>query len=85
MASVKNGHGIKSSTGLNNETGPMTSQTETEGRIYYTESDRIIWEEELDSFVPARFFDAHSHLWSDDCLPADHPGRGPTRSRICGP
>jgi predicted TIM-barrel fold metal-dependent hydrolase len=54
----------------------MTSQTETEGRIYYTESDRIIWEEELDSFVPARFFDAHSHLWTDDCLPADHPGRG---------
>jgi len=38
--------------------------------------DRRIWEEELDTFVPERIFDAHTHLWSDDHLPPDHPDRG---------
>ncbi|MBM3800760.1 MAG: hypothetical protein FJW26_00445 [Acidimicrobiia bacterium] len=44
-------------------------------QLTYTESDRIVWEEDLDSFVPARFFDAHAHLWSDAHLPPDSPRR----------
>ena len=42
----------------------------------YTESDRILWEEELEDFVPKKIYDAHVHLWCDDHLPADHPKRG---------
>jgi len=41
--------------------------------VYYTESDRIIWEEDLDPFVPQRIFDAHIHLWRRDHIPADSP------------
>src|SRR5256885_1887288 len=44
--------------------------------IFYNESDRIVWEEDLDPFIPKRIFDAHAHLWVDDYLPADHEGRG---------
>jgi len=44
-------------------------------QVQFTESDRIIWEEDLASFVPPRFFDAHVHLWSDDHLPVAHPRR----------
>ncbi len=49
------------------------------GEFEYTDADRTVWEEELDAFVPAKFFDAHAHLWSDDFLPPDHPRRGTTR------
>jgi len=41
--------------------------------VSYTESDRIIWEEDLDPFVPRRIFDAHIHLWRSDHIPADSP------------
>jgi glutamate-1-semialdehyde 2,1-aminomutase len=34
-------------------------------RIFYTDFDRLIWEEELADFVPPRVFDAHVHLWSE--------------------
>ena len=35
----------------------------------YTEHDQQIWEEELESFVPARVFDAHIHLFNPDHMP----------------
>ena len=35
--------------------------------------DRQIWEEELESFVPRRVFDAHCHLVSRAHVPADSP------------
>lgn len=41
-------------------------------QIVYTESDRVVWEEDLASFVPAQLFDAHAHLWSDAHLPLEH-------------
>lgn len=34
--------------------------------------DQRIWEEELDAFVPAHVFDAHTHLWND-CFADTHP------------
>lgn len=43
--------------------------------ITYTESDRIVWEEDLDSFVPKRIFDAHIHLWDPRHLPPGDPSR----------
>lgn len=49
--------------------------TKSARQVVYTESDRIIWEEDLDSFVPARLFDSHIHLWSDEHLPSEHPLR----------
>ena len=42
----------------------MTLPGENE-RFFYTELDRRIWEDELESFVPAKVFDAHSHIWSE--------------------
>ena len=53
--------------------------------VYYTESDRIVWEEDLDPFVPKRIFDAHIHLWRRDHIPADSPhqsGRFPADMRL---
>jgi hypothetical protein len=44
-------------------------------QLAYTESDRIVWEEDLDSFVPVRFFDAHAHLWNDAHIGPDNPRR----------
>ncbi|MSU48252.1 MAG: hypothetical protein EXS37_04030 [Opitutus sp.] len=41
--------------------------------IDYTKHDRQIWDEELESFVPRRIFDAHAHLFWHDHLPARHP------------
>ena len=32
----------------------------------YTDLDREIWQNELESFVPHRIFDAHTHFWSND-------------------
>ena len=32
--------------------------------LSYTDTDRQLWEEELEEFVPERVFDAHAHLWS---------------------
>lgn len=46
-----------------------------ETKVFYNESDRIVWEEDLDPFVPKQIFDAHIHLWSDAHLPANHPMR----------
>jgi hypothetical protein len=44
-------------------------------RVTYTESDRIVWEEDLDPFVPQRIFDAHIHLWRSNAIPAGSPHR----------
>ena len=33
--------------------------------VSYEEIDRVIWEEELNEFVPPKVFDAHCHLWSE--------------------
>jgi glutamate-1-semialdehyde 2,1-aminomutase len=52
-----------------------SSSGQSSPSVTYTESDRIIWEEDLDGFVPPRIFDAHCHLWIDDHLPSDHPRR----------
>ena len=41
--------------------------------IDFTKHDRQIWEEELESFLPQRIFDAHAHLFWHDHLPPDHP------------
>ncbi len=30
-----------------------------------TQTDREIWENELDAFVPGRIFDVHTHLWNE--------------------
>ena len=30
-----------------------------------TDFDREIWREELEDFVPAKIFDAHTHLWDN--------------------
>ena len=32
----------------------------------YRDEDRVIWEQELDEFVPQRMFDAHFHLYNND-------------------
>ncbi len=32
-----------------------------------TDFDREIWAEELEGFVPAKVFDAHTHLWNQAC------------------
>ncbi len=32
-----------------------------------TDFDREIWAEELEDFVPAKVFDAHTHLWNQAC------------------
>ncbi len=34
-------------------------------RYFVNDLDRRIWEEELEEFVPARVFDAHTHIWSE--------------------
>ena len=39
--------------------------------VDYREWDRIIWEEELESFVPERVFDSHSHLFFKNLLSDD--------------
>lgn len=39
----------------------------------YTEHDRRIWEEELESFVPQRVYDAHCHLMSWQHMPKGTP------------
>ena len=44
--------------------------------VTYTESDQIIWDEDLDDFVPEKFFDAHTHLWTDAHLSKDNPRYG---------
>lgn len=36
---------------------------------HYTKHDRRIWEEELESFIPARVYDAHGHLMSWQHMP----------------
>jgi hypothetical protein len=41
--------------------------------VHYTESDRVIWEEDLEAFVPQRIFDAHIHLWNPEALAPDSP------------
>lgn len=43
--------------------------------IYMNDSDRIIWEEDLESFVPKKIFDAHIHFWNDEYLPPNHAHR----------
>lgn len=43
--------------------------------VYYNESDRIVWEEDLEDFVPKKIFDAHIHLWDDSFLPENHTSR----------
>ena len=43
--------------------------------IFMNESDRIVWEEDLEDFVPKEIFDAHIHFWNDDHLPINHPHR----------
>ena len=56
--------------------GKKRSSTTPPARVpplSYTESDRIVWEEDLDPFVPARIFDAHVHLWRSDHIPEDSP------------
>ena len=43
-------------------------QQEREGemaKIDYQEIDRLIWEKELEDFVPSVIFDVHSHMWSE--------------------
>jgi predicted TIM-barrel fold metal-dependent hydrolase len=53
----------------------MKIETEMDSHFNYSDWDRRIWEEDLDSFVPWKIYDAHMHLWSDEFLPADDPGR----------
>lgn len=59
----------------------MTNTTNTndsaldESVIFMNDSDRIVWEEDLEQFVPRKIFDAHMHLWTDEHLPHDHPHR----------
>ena len=36
--------------------------------VDYREEDRIIWEEELNGFIPSRMIDAHNHLYSHEVL-----------------
>ncbi len=36
--------------------------------VDYREEDRILFEEELDDFIPQRVFDAHCHLFWNDCM-----------------
>ncbi|NLF09665.1 MAG: amidohydrolase family protein [Pirellulaceae bacterium] len=44
--------------------------------LEYTDLDRRIWEEELDSFVPRRVFDVHAHVyqWKFNLDPAKEGG-----------
>ncbi len=44
--------------------------------LFMNESDRIVWEEDLEAFVPKQIYDAHIHLWDEKALPANHPIRG---------
>ena len=46
-----------------------------EPKIFINDSDRIVWEEDLNEFVPKQLFDAHVHFWNDDFLPLNHPER----------
>lgn len=41
---------------------PLPGENE---RFFFTDLDRRIWEEELEPFVPAKVFDAHTHIWSE--------------------
>jgi len=41
--------------------------------FYFDEGERRLWEEELESFVPAEVFDAHTHIWSEDHALPDTP------------
>lgn len=36
--------------------------------VDYRDQDALIWEEELEGFVPERVFDAHCHLFDPDCV-----------------
>ena len=44
-----------------------------------TDFDRRIWEEELETFVPKRVFDAHVHLWSDRYAGTNQDSASPLR------
>lgn len=54
---------------------PSSQFTLDESVIFINESDRIVWEEDLEPFVPKQIFDAHIHFWTDDHLPPNHPQR----------
>ncbi len=43
--------------------------------LFINNSDRIVWKEDLEDFVPKQIFDAHVHFWNDDFLPLNHPRR----------
>ena len=53
----------------------MKLENEFDIRFRYSDSDRRIWEEELEAFVPRRIYDAHMRVWAADCLAEDAPGR----------
>ena len=36
--------------------------------VDYRDQDALIWEEELEGFVPEKVFDAHCHLFDPDCV-----------------
>ena len=44
-------------------------------QVFYNESDRIVWEEDLEDFIPYKIFDAHVHFWDDSFLPLKDPQR----------
>jgi predicted TIM-barrel fold metal-dependent hydrolase len=54
----------------------MANETIPDPEITYNKFDQQIWDEDLDDFVPELIFDAHTHLWADEHLPADDPGIG---------
>ncbi len=43
-----------------------------ESVIFINDSDRIVWEEDLEQFVPEHIFDAHIHFWNEDHMPLNH-------------
>ena len=54
----------------------MAHEVVPDKHIKYTEFDQIIWDEDLEDFVPERIFDAHTHLRTDAHLPKDQPVYG---------
>ncbi len=62
---------------MNGEKEDRTSlETAPDGQvIFMNDSDRIVWEEDLESFVPEKIFDAHIHFWNDEHLPVNHAHR----------
>lgn len=50
-----------------------------------TDLDRRIWEEELEAMVPARIFDAHTHLYRWEHFQDPEKDSGPYRALLAGP